>query len=373
MLKNSGFQPATIPYELTKDIWVRDLDYLDSDYPLNHSAEGCSCIPGPNSYGYVCVPALDQPSRGKDPKVGNTRLGKDGITTKSGIVMSKAPSKAQPSNAKLARTVNADAAIASSPNKASPQPESECSGGDYKSFETPVEQSRNPDSIAVIINLFVNGRAAIIYGDGIHKSWFTIKPCRTAEVPCGEIVVAYQLIFLPSGEADWRTFLVSAQEADVNKILREETERLWENAGIPSLCSLELSCVEAMEVSSPRADDINAGRNDIDNVEPGRKNTSEVHADAERGDDNLAVIKEVGTAISPRKHTASLNGARDAESFLPNEKFAPKENIEYFTWRHLEHILSVCAIPVLTPALFEGLSSGNFDHHQASKPVSWEG
>lgn len=375
VLKSSDFQPAIIPYEFTKDIWLRDLDYLDSDHPFNHSAEGYSCVPGPHGYGYVCVHALDRSSLVKDPNIGNIRLGKDRTTTTSGIAMSTAPPKAQPSNAKLARTVNADAAIASVPNEASPQPESECSVGDSRSFQTPVEQFSNPDSIAVIINLFVNGRAAIIYGDGIHKSWFTIEPCRTVDVPCAEIVVAYKLIFLPSGEADWRNFLISAHEADVNKILREETERLWENAGPPSLCSLDLSCVEPREFSSPRTDLTNAGCDDIDNVEPEKKDTLVGHADAERGDleDNVVVSERARAEISARKHTDPPNGARDAKSFLPNGIFATRENIEYFAWRHLEHILSVCAIPVLTPALFEGLSSETSDHHQASEPVSWEG
>lgn len=375
VLKSSGFQPAIIPYELTKDIWLRDLDYLDSDHPFNHSAEGYSCVPGPHGYGYVCVHALDRSGRVEDPNIGNNCHGKNGTTTTSGIVMSTAPPKAQPSNAKLARTVNADAAIAGAPNEASPQPESECAGGDRKSFETPVEQSRNPDSIAVIINLFINGRAAIIHGDGIHKSRFTIEPCRTVDVPCAEIVVAYKLIFLPSGQADWRNFLVSAHEADINKILREETERLWENAGPPSLCSLDLSCVEPMEFSSPRSDFTNAGCDDIDNVESEKKNTFVGRADAGNGDlgDNVVVSKKAGEAISARQHTDPPNGAPVAKSCLPNGAFATRKNIEYFAWRHLEHILSVCAIPVLTPPLFEGLSSGKSDHHQASKPVSWEG
>ncbi|KAG6357291.1 hypothetical protein INS49_015169 [Diaporthe citri] len=117
----------------------------------------------------------------------------------------------------------------------------------------PDDDTHITGSVAAIINLFTNGKAGKIYGKGGLWHEHALEASRSG--PDGmvhgnlEIVVAYKLIPLPDGEVDWRNFLVPARDADVNRILREETEHLWENStGISSLCSLGLTFLEPVEM-----------------------------------------------------------------------------------------------------------------------------
>lgn len=221
-----------------------------------------------------------------------------------------------------------------------------------------------PHSVASVMALYCNGKAKNIQPTS-SDVWTEEIPGKSPKSEFGvlEIVVAYKLAVLPNRGVHWRNFLVAAEEADVNNILREETVRLWgedKNKG-GSLCELGLSMIDPDETTGTRnapnqenSESEDAATSDAPNTRTRRESAPDLK-DSQNGP-VLGQTSNSKADPNPRPVCASPKG-------LPS-KSSPKNQIEYMAWRHLEHILSVCAIPLLPCTLFND-AEGSKPHGSA--------
>ncbi|KUI72184.1 hypothetical protein VM1G_08061 [Cytospora mali] len=220
-------------------------------------------------------------------------------------------------------------------------------------------------SVASVTALFVNGEA-VKMGDGPE-----IQNHHTLEGQSSvEMVVAYKMITIPASKVDWRNFLVTAEEADVSSILRKESDELWKSAGDISLCSLGLSTID---LTGP----MRKAREGTDAGDEGNKGMKSAGRKAPNG---MAVSenKKVEGTSTANKGDADTETSMDAKGADPGpsmpskterfgfpsgtpDKTSPRNHIEYLAWRHLEHILSVCAVPLSAPQLYENNTCSNTD------------
>lgn len=180
---------------------------------------------------------------------------------------------------------------------------------------------KNAQSVAAVVALFVNGSGVQLAVDNLPLT-YDIDGATTDRPGTLEFTMAYKLIVIPEHNTmGWKEFLFDAQRIDVNKLLWLETEKLWGHSHqtSTSLLDLGLSKVCLGHTSNAR--------------EP--------------------TCKEA-TSSGPSNDKA--NSARES----PTESTGPDELAEYLVWRHLEFILSVCAIPIKPPRLWtkaEGTSA----------------
>lgn len=138
-----------------------------------------------------------------------------------------------------------------------------------------------------------------------------------------------------------------------------------------------------MDTYIPTYEQTDAERNDIGNVRPEEKETSSDHIDAEI--EPHTTVDAGKAAVSSEKAEIPTNtpygaqrqsGSESTEFSLPlgtpTQASSPTSHIEYVAWIHLEYVLSVCAVPVLTPTLVEDCSSQDRDFHSVSQTTPWE-
>lgn len=216
-------------------------------------------------------------------------------------------------------------------------------------------------SVAAVRTIFLNGKP------------FDDKP-KNVDGICGkiriehgekeslEIVVATKLIHLPKGKVDWRNFVISAQEADVSNLLRQETNLEW-RASIWNLNLSQRDNVRVQDNSTGSPVATKYGKHngqalhDQQNIvlnDPQSKAKS-----APSPDSNISGSREE-PAIAPALKPDTPQVDEDQEP-APNTAFRPprgvpgdltaRDHIEYLSCRMLEHILSVCAVTLSPPVL----------------------
>lgn len=354
LLENSGDHPVDFQFVLPRDICIYDLNDLHPDYQhrsLNEE-EGFLSVPGPNGYGLIYAREMGLQRREFTSK-GNVSSSED-----DSVTMPQAPIWPHPTKPRLARTSKTDFHI------------------------------KNSSSVAALINPFVNGRAFKVQNDGDPWQELTLEGKHQGShgMVHGtlEIIVAYKLMFLQRGNIDWKNFLVPANEANVSRILREETKRLWEGTEISSVCSLGLSLGGVMDSVISLSKCTFEGHDKISNVKLKGKDTSSNHIDA-RVEPNATVDTGIKRNLSPRKADSSGNTLDEAQrqsssgpsgsslpSGTPTQESSHRSHIEYVAWRHLEYILSVCAIPVPYTTSLGDHSKQEPGLPCASPPASWE-
>lgn len=353
-LENSGDHSVDFQFVLPRDICIYDLNDLHPDYRHRsfNEEEGFLSVPGPNGYGLIYVRDMGLPSR-ESTFNGNVSNSEDDSVTKP-----QAPIWPHATIPRAARTLR-------------------------KNFHI-----RNSPSVAALVNPFVNGRAFKVQDDGDlwHELTLEGKHRGSHGMAHGtlEIVVAYKLMFFQRGDIDWKNFLVPADEANVSRILREETKRLREGAEIPSVCSLGLSLSGVMDSVTSFSKCTFEGHDEISNVKLKGKDTSSDHIDA-RVEPNTTGDTGIKRKLSPRKTDYSGNipdGAQRQSSSepagtsppsrIPTQESSHRSHIEYVAWRHLEYILSVCAIPVSYTTILGDHSKQESGLSCASPPASWE-
>lgn len=156
-------------------------------------------------------------------------------------------------------------------------------------------------AVAVIISVFLDG-SALKWNDRAPSWEKTLKSRRnTADegvLSTMEVMVAYKMIFLPSPTAHWQNFTISAASIQVDKFLAEEP-----------FSDISISTIE------------------------------------------VAVDDTTSESMTPVvKHKPSIRQTSTPRS-TPSQSTPPSNHIEFVTRRNLEHILSVCAIPLITPIL----------------------
>lgn len=377
-LENSGDHPVDFQFVLPRDICIHDLNDLHPDYQHRsfNEKEGFLSVPGPNGYGLVYVRDMGMPRRDLKFK-GNASSSED-----DSVTMPPAPIRTQPSKFRLARTLNRDLALENTLKATG------SARRDPKIVKMTDEHIKNSSFVAALISPFVGGRAFKVQNDGDpwHELALEGKHQGSHGMVHGtlEIVVAYKLIYLQGGDISWKNFLVPANEVNVSRILREEKEQLWEGAELPSVCSLGLSLGGVMDSVTSVSSCTFEGHDEISNVKLKGKDESSDHIDA-RAQPNTTVDTGIKVKLSPRKADYSgntLDGAQRQSSSgpagsslpsgTPTQESSYRSHIEYVAWKHLEYILSVCAIPVPHTTSLGDHSKQEPGLPCASPPASWE-
>lgn len=389
-LENATKEEINFEFTFEKDMLIRDLDYLDSRYHFNDSNEGYSYVPGPNGFGYVCVHTLEpqvkadisvehRPPQDVPPSFPRSDTGDIDVRTAEGrgsTPASAAQNVNLPPAYSLARSANPQTLQSETEanqqnvdpsmiaQSMSPMLSEQAKGRDEDRRETAASMISS-QAVASVITIFVNGKAIMTQGSGgTHEFTLAGRGSESTE-PYGttlELIVAYKMILLPSGPIDWRNFLVPAHEADVNTILREETERLWNSSENfqPSSLGISLMNMEP-EIQNQGSKTFNTqstgdspNQRTVQDVRDSKVDTdfgaSNEHATTTMDDRNFQRTQK------PKMPPVVTTGMADYPVGTPN-KTSSKTHIEYLMWRHLEHILSVCAIPLSTPALYEDAGS----------------
>lgn len=359
VLENATKEKLESRFIVTKDMLIRDLDYLDSSYHFNDSGEGYSYVPGPNGFGYVCVHTLEPQVKADIPN--ENRTPQDVLTSSRRSNTGYMNRRASEGPGSTPAAQNVDPLMIAQPK--SPMLAEQAEGKDENRRET-APHKISSQAAASIITVFVNGKAIMTQGTGgLHTFTLAGKDSESTE-PYGtklELVVAYKMILLPSGPIDWRNFLVPAQEADVNTILREETENLWGSSDNFQPSSLGISLMngdpEGQDQGSKTFNTQNSSNSPV-------QQTMQDFRDGNVNTDFGPSKEHATTTVDDRKSQGTqktkippvvTTGMAEHPIGTPN-KTSSKTHIEYLMWRHLEHILSVCAVPLSTPALYENAS-----------------
>lgn len=202
------------------------------------------------------------------------------------------------------------------------------------------EEDCGVHGVASVMTTFLNGSAVKFnsLGEGTPSCLEEIELGRKNDASGKnkvEIVLARKLVLLPKGACDWRDFIISAKASNINQWLWEEEQLygkeddLWTTR---SLTSLPMTKTENAKTGIDLNDEVSQGASEQSTA------LNCPDSDASSGSD-VETHKDLGFFIMP---TGKSNPAKD---------WSPKNHLEYFAWRHLEHILSVCAVPLSIPEL----------------------
>ncbi|KAF5523655.1 hypothetical protein CGCA056_v004233 [Colletotrichum aenigma] len=301
IITNTGETDVDIPMEFCKGLHIRDMDYLDPMDKFNDDWDGHVPVQGPNNYGWVLAHPLkrkgatEEKRPTKDTPMQLMRLGSRKPTNAT-VDSHKGDMWGYSGNVKLPHAENDD----------------------------------NQDTIAVVISVFVDGRA-IRFGTANQKSHEKMVR-RIRGGAAIEVVSGYKMVRFTDSRASWEDFVISANVADVSNHLTFASKFFTTF----SPCAHEPSHVDH-------------GQRDGETGRDRRRNW-----------------------ISPLP-TGPPKGLLEIEDQSVNQSF---NHIDFVARRKLEHILSVCAIPLRDPEE-EGdivpvaLTCGDTSGHRVSSPASF--
>lgn len=289
------------------ELLIRDLDFLDGKYEFNERRSdsiGLSVSLGPSGYDHVTTSTLE-------PTNSSTTSSSRGSALHLSFGDQQEPSS-QPQavasvitifiNGKATKT-RSDDSLASLPNVLPGKPTRTRSDGRRASFtDLPPQKATETQS---------DGRPPILpdelhgKGDGTDSNKL-------------QIVVAYKLLLIPKSEVDRTDFVISARAANINHWLRKERDEFVKGGDKTSLRTMGLSMINIRESDMGKP-----GPDDLVNAESGKQDTAGSSTDLP----DPKVPFDIPRTSSPKYH------------------------LEYLAWRHLEHILSVCAVPLSTSGL----------------------
>lgn len=184
-----------------------------------------------------------------------------------------------------------------------------------------------PDGVASVITVFMDGRAVNMDGRAVkmdarrtshHGEWRKVGAGDTFQ-----LVVAYKLVST-SNLADmcWKDFIISAEAADINRLLNEETKRF--NTG-STICDLGLTLFDTKEMEK-------------------------FHTAASESSGT--------TGTTAQEHQTKWHGSITPPTSIPEGPKADlKPYLAYLASRHLEYILSACAVPFCVRKNVDGTES----------------
>ncbi|KAJ4409439.1 hypothetical protein N0V82_009480 [Gnomoniopsis sp. IMI 355080] len=296
VLENTGQEDVDFEFTFQKDMWIRDLDYLDRSYGFNDSDEGYSYVLGPNGFGYICVHTLEPPVKSQTPGDADVLRSSHGSATED-----------------IGRGLAID-------SEAAPFTQHQ-----NIPFDTLTNKSY---AVASVITIFVNGKALKTHESGGPHT-FTLagknsNSTNSTEQQSStlELIVSYKMILIPDTPIDWRNFLVSRQEADVNDILGRETDSLWETAGDSSLFSIGLSLVDIERDSQQTETKVSTTESTDD-------------SSTKRADQDPKDNKPGSGSAAPNEHTSAhqemASSKTESQGFPTGTpgKTSPRNHIEY--------------------------------------------
>lgn len=437
VVTNTGISPIEgFRVQANRHMLIRDLDYLQGvDY--NHDeSESYIRGRGPNDFSWITANVIHDEDPTKDPAndlgVQHPRLSRevsrrgDGVqspgvneevsenkrpnssSNSSSVERTRAPTSysqgskerdlpsgdtpgAEDTNGN-AKGIEEHKTVEQSQGR--PLSENKCSPSDDEVWQnrriSDTESVKDAHAVVSIMSLYVNGTAEQM-GTELPRIHQTIGAIGSNSNRL-EITVAYKMIAIPKGKVHWKNFLIPAEAADVDAMLAAETEQLWGHSVIDdckcrqSLCDIGLSMVNPSDLlnvgqdgstlvgnsEQPKTSDQDAQKG----LEVPEITTANANAriDAKGGETTM-------TPGSPNEHNADQDQiarpVADGTSGML-EQLSPIRSIEYLMWRHTEHILSVCVIPLsVSPLLHEdevpgptptapklGTSSGKENEHE---------
>jgi len=221
--------------------------------------------------------------------------------------------------------------------------------------------AKDAHAVISIMSLFVNGTAEKMTPGRphIHRT----LGASGSESSVLEITVAYRMIVIPREKVHWRNFLIPAETADVAAMLAAETKQLWGHSVTEDCnCSHSLRdigiCMKGRDEHDGEKDTSGRGQT---SQNPGFQSRGvqkdmAVHDDVTtNANSQMDVSTEVLTAagLSNQQKANYDTDSRPTTGITVgvSQKSSCIDSIEYLTWRHTEHILSVCAIPLSVPPL----------------------
>lgn len=370
VLENASHEDVEFHFHFENSMRIPDLDYLDGAYHFNDSEDGYSYVPGPNGYGYVRIHTLETPAKVDTSGDERTPLNDPKNPRRSAAGdFDRGPAKdPEPTPAYDSQTVQPEPGISEqsfNPSK-NAQPSSPMTTEQEKpkaeGSKEAGPQTRNSHAVASVITIFVNGKA-IQTQRNFRSQTFTLAGKGAESVNSHdttlEVVVAYKMILLPDAPVDWRNFLVPAQKAQVNVILQKETDCLWETAESSSLLSIGLSLMDVnsdlRNMASKASNTKSTNDSSNKRIDRGLKDNNPNPGSAAPNENETTTKSGGNPERSQNWETPSASKTKTTEFPIGTPgKASSRNHIEYLVWRHLEHILSVCAVPLSIPVLFEG-------------------
>lgn len=300
-LENTGdtsVDLGSFTFQFTPDHLIRDLDFLDASNSFNDvdgDHKSYTFMPGPNGYARVGVHVQDEDSEGEGEGQGS-------------LVEAQA-------------TILGHEATGASNH----------STNSVSSHTAPHLASDQFDRVASVMTVFVNGSATESHHwDNLLEGYDNQLHGKGTDIPGGnklQIVVAHKLISLPHERSSWKNFVISAEAANINHWLREEEKAMWDEDDGTTSTAL---CLVGLPVSKSKDTNLYA--------------THKIDGSRDKN-------KEVAPPLS--------SGGPPGFSMPTGTPGAanPKDHLEYFTRRHLEHLLSVCSMPLSTPKLITDVDS----------------
>lgn len=195
------------------------------------------------------------------------------------------------------------------------QPESPSDGGQRERIK-----KVKPYGAAVVVAMMINGNVETFEGGTDPQRWthFLKSGAGSKEDGGGphvmEVTTAYKMILIGTEQSGWDQMVITAEEMNIDYFLRNE------------LASLSISLFTAVKEDQAEKKDTREGhppRSSTNNLKMGRSQDAHKEGD------------EMYTPLP------SLEFPRG----VPVNSSA-KRHIEFMVWRNLEHILSVCAVPI---------------------------
>ncbi|KAF7520883.1 hypothetical protein G7054_g12613 [Neopestalotiopsis clavispora] len=184
------------------------------------------------------------------------------------------------------------------------------------------EATNEPRVVVVVAAVFVNGepKQFEIDQDGSSPQVWTEELRKGARDTTNgtrklEIITAYRMFLQPLSDVKWQDLIIKAQEIDMDRFIEKNTLR---PEYLPSIGG-HIAIPKISSTNNDYETKIHKGQDGLD-----VSNISRDHAS--------------GITLSPSK-VKHLTGT-------PRANASPSEHIEYLIWRNLEHILSVCSIPM---------------------------
>lgn len=320
IVTNTGNEEMAIPIEFGRDMWIQDLEYMDIRNTFNDKSDverGQYGIAGPRDYGWVLMHPFDEKMR-KATSIPFTTLG-----SKSGPTV-------RDERDVLLKTVSAV-----SGHNAEHSSELEYKIGDPDTTATTRLQGSQSGGSTVaiaVMAVFVNGSARQLGSSDSSGDPWTEKLKGHANL---EVTAAYKMILVPAAAIDYRNFLIPCHAANVTQFLMEEEQIL-----LHSLSKIDLG-------NKHIGADLNS-----DSLGNQAGAASPANMPSKANSEDAAGESRSSKTVHLTQPASSEEARRIARpSGCPRATSSPRSHIDFAVWRNLEHILSVCAIPLTSPPL----------------------
>ncbi|KAF3767132.1 hypothetical protein M406DRAFT_106463 [Cryphonectria parasitica EP155] len=196
--------------------------------------------------------------------------------------------------------------------------------------------------VAAVLNVFVDGKRAKLDEHGYYNLQTLSAAGGDGNSHIREIVLAYKLSYHPKKKPFcWKDSMIPAEQVDVNQFLEEETREGYKKTMDPGLFKDVL---------------------DLHNLAPATQDKDQTSQEKS----TIVARSNMETCSQAEPRSTSPGGSHTEPTWA--ERIG---KIGYLTWRHLEHILSVCAIPFSpSPALTLSEGQNTSDAHDTPSLVA---